>query len=295
MGSKLDWLIKKEALNKGSYPHWLQKQTHYETIMGSTAYGCSTDASDIDVYGFCMPPKNVLFPHLDNKIIGFDDLKKFEQWQQHHVKFENKEYDFTIFSIVRYFSLLMDNNPNIVDSIYTPADCLLHCTPLAAHVRTNRDLFLSKKGFHKFTGYLHSQLAKLDRAPVGKRKERVERDGFDRKYLYHSVRLACEIEQVLELGTLDLRRDSEIYKAIRRGDWTLEQGKKWLYEKELHLNKLYESSKLRNKPEKAAIKNLLMECFEMEFGSLTKMQMEIPDRDRLVLEEIDEVLERWRK
>ena len=179
MGSKLNWLISKEALPKGSFPQWLQKQTHYEVCTGSIAYGCNTDASDFDVYGFCTPPKTDIFPHLDNKLHGFDSVQPFGQWQLHHIKFQKKEYDFTIYSIVKYFKLLMDNNPNIIDSIYVPADCLLHCTPMAAHVRQNRDLFLSKKGFHKFTGYLHSQLAKLDRKPVGKRKERVQAQGFD--------------------------------------------------------------------------------------------------------------------
>ena len=113
-------------------------------------------------------------------------------------------------------------------------------------------------------------------------------------YLYHAVRLACEIEQVLELGTLDIRRDKELYKSIRRGDWTLDQGKKWLYEKELKLQKLYESSKLRYKPAQAEIKTLLLECLEMEYGSLSKMQMTIPSRDDQYLREIEDTINRWR-
>src|SRR5260370_17776718 len=51
-------------------PAFLPDNVHYETIMGSVAYGVSADTSDLDVYGFCIPPKVELFPHLRGKIVG---------------------------------------------------------------------------------------------------------------------------------------------------------------------------------------------------------------------------------
>lgn len=36
----------------------------YETIMGSVAYGVNTDTSDFDTVGFCIPNKDIVFPHL---------------------------------------------------------------------------------------------------------------------------------------------------------------------------------------------------------------------------------------
>ena len=35
-------------------PKYLPTNTMYETIMGSVAYGVSSDTSDMDVYGFCI-------------------------------------------------------------------------------------------------------------------------------------------------------------------------------------------------------------------------------------------------
>lgn len=86
MGSKLDSIIKKELIVKGDFPHWLQKSTQYEGVMGSTAYGCSDDMSDLDIYGWCMPPKEIVFPHLNGSLHGFDNTQEFWQWQKHHIQ-----------------------------------------------------------------------------------------------------------------------------------------------------------------------------------------------------------------
>ena len=49
-------------------PRWLPENLHYETIMGSTAYGISTEGSDWDIYGFAIPPRDNIFPHLQGEI-----------------------------------------------------------------------------------------------------------------------------------------------------------------------------------------------------------------------------------
>ena len=45
-------------------PRWLPGNVQYETTMGSVAYGVSSDSSDVDVYGWAIPPKDDPFPHL---------------------------------------------------------------------------------------------------------------------------------------------------------------------------------------------------------------------------------------
>ena len=63
-------------------PSWLPNNLCFETVMGSAAYGVSSDESDVDVYGICLPPKELVFPHLAGEIPGFGtQLKRFEQWQ----------------------------------------------------------------------------------------------------------------------------------------------------------------------------------------------------------------------
>jgi len=161
-------LIDKEVLKAGEYPKWMPSNVHYLTIMGSIAYGVSGSQSDFDVYGFCMPRKEVVFPHLAGVIKGFGDQgEQFEQWQKHHILDptangnKGREYDFSIYSIVKYFQLCMDCNPNMIDSLFTPDRCVLHSTNVGNMVRENRHLFLSKLSWHKFKGYAYSQKTKM--------------------------------------------------------------------------------------------------------------------------------------
>lgn len=144
-------------------PKWLIPNLQYVTLMGSVAYGVSNADSDRDYYGFAIPPKHVIFPHINGVIPGFGHQgEKFDQWAESHVMFNGVEYDFQIFNIVKYFNLCMDNNPNMIDSLFTPARCVGFSTPVGEHVRANRRIFLHKGCWPKFKGYAGSQLHKID-------------------------------------------------------------------------------------------------------------------------------------
>ncbi len=170
-------------------PRWLPGAVAYETIMGSVAYGVSSDTSDMDVYGFCVPPKETVFPHFAGEISGFGkQIQRFEQFQQHHIADPDalggsgRVYDLTIFSIVKFFQLAMENNPNVLDSLFTPASCVLHSTRIGEMVRDRRRDFLHRGAWHKFKGYAYSQIHKMDiKTPQAgsKRAADVEKFGFD--------------------------------------------------------------------------------------------------------------------
>ena len=138
-------------------PRWLPANVMYETIMGSVAYGVSGDSSDLDLYGFAIPPKEDLFPHLRGAIAGFGTPPpRFEQFEAHHVVDpqalggSGRSHDLTIYSIVKFFQLAMENNPNIIDSLFTPATCVVHTTAVGTLVRERRRLFLHKGCWPKF-------------------------------------------------------------------------------------------------------------------------------------------------
>jgi predicted nucleotidyltransferase len=157
-------LTEKRLINP---PPWLPNAVAYETIMGSVAYGVSSDTSDMDVYGFCLPPKEMVFPHLAGEISGFGrQIERFEQFEQHHVRDDDalggsgREYDLTIYSIVKFFQLAMENNPNVIDSLFTPVTCVLHSTRIGEMVRERRRDFLHKGAWPKFKGYAYSQIAR---------------------------------------------------------------------------------------------------------------------------------------
>lgn len=156
-------LLSKKLINP---PKWLPDNIMYETITGSVAYAISNDTSDMDFYGWCIPPrKDVL---REGEIPGFGrQIQRFEQFIDHGIEDpsamggKGRVYDITIFSVVKYFQLCMDNNPNMIDTLYTPYECILHSTELGKLVRDNANIFLHKGCFHKFLGYAHSMCHKM--------------------------------------------------------------------------------------------------------------------------------------
>lgn len=255
---------KKGLLNTQKFVH---QQLQYECIMGSNAYGVASDNSDLDIYGFCIPYKD----HIVKTIInGFDKPEKyFEQYQQHHIKAEITEYDFSIYNITKYFSLCMDGNPNMIDSLFVPENCVTFITPIGQLIRDNRKIFLSKKCWHTFKGYSYSQLHKMKIKNPNKNSKRYDsiiKYGYDVKFAYHIVRLLEEVSQILIEGDLDLQRNREQLKSIRRGEWTIEDIMNHFETNQKNLEKIYYESNLNNKPRTEEIRELLVKCLKMHFG-----------------------------
>jgi predicted nucleotidyltransferase len=279
-------------------PKYVYGGLQFEVIMGSFAYGVDSDTSDIDIYGFCIPPKSIVFPHTTGKFIfNFDKTVpgNFEQWQQHHVRDldKGKEYDFCIYNIAKYFRLCANGNPNMIDSLFVPLRCITHSTTIGNLVRERRKDFLSKKCWHTFKGYAYSQLHKMDiKNPKGKRKEMVDKYGYDVKFAYHVVRLLNEVEQILLEGDLDIERNREQLKSIRRGDWIVQEVRQYFQEKERALESLYLKSDLPHDAQYDKIRKLLYECLDMYFSDRVS-----PDVNRMedMMNDLDMVLNKYRK
>lgn len=286
-------------------PKWMRNAIHYETIMGSVAYGVSEDDSDFDIYAVCIPPKNVIFPHLNGYIMGFGRRPDcFENWQQHHVRDPDalggrgRDYDFVVYSIVKYFDLCMGCNPNMIDSLFTPQRCVLHCTKVGNIIRENRKIFLSKKAWHTFKGYAYQQLHKMaTKTPEkgSKRYESIQKHKFDVKYAYHLVRLLLEVEQILSEGDLEIDRKSnrELLKAIRRGEVSEKRVRQITSNKETYLEGLYQSSDaIPNRPDEMLIKSVLINCLEEHFGSLNSV-VHMSGRADSIINQIQAIIEQY--
>lgn len=354
-------LVKKGLI---SPPAYVTDCLQYLTLMGSQAYGVANttdpdELSDWDIYGYCVPYKDLVFPHLRGEIEGFGrQTKRFHQYQQHHIKDTSiqREYDLAVYNIIKYFQLVLENNPNMIDSLFTAQRCVLYCTPLANLVRENRKLFLHKGCWFKFKGYAFSQMHKmkdkalkqyielcerlkiaLETTPemvedqiqlrsegepgdghplshltgeelnvllalikrvyqeghVSKRIHSVKKYGYDVKFGYNVVRLLNEVEQILIEGDLCLDRNREQLKAIRRGEWKIEQIEEYFDQKERELESVYSASTLRYSPDEPKVKQLLLNCLEMHFGSLDKCIVKQGQIETLV-SEIQAVIDQYR-
>lgn len=270
-------------------PKWLSDNTIFLTKFGSEAYGVTKDdgTSDNDLYGICIPKKEMVFPHLIGEIIGFGyQQKRFEQYQQHHVydAGSEKQYDITIFNIVKFFQLAMDNNPNVLDSLFVPQTCIVYCNSVGNLIRENRKIFLHKGAYHRYKGYAYSQRHKLETKvrENDSRAEDIEKYGYDLKYAFHLIRLLMQAKMILVEHDIDLQRNREQLKSIRRGEWTKEQIIEVFDQEEKVLEMLYGTSTLRHGPDKDEIRQLLIKCLEMHYGNIDNCVKTIGKEEKIL-------------
>lgn len=126
-----------------------------------------------------------------------------------------------------------------------------------------------------------------------KRLEATKMYGLDVKSAYHVVRLLNEVEMIMTEGDLDIERNREQLKSIRRGEWTYEQICDYFNKKEKELETLYQSSTLRHSPDEQQIRNLLLDCLEMRFGNLSGV-VERPDKADATIKQIVSILKTQR-
>jgi predicted nucleotidyltransferase len=252
------------AKKLASPPPFVVSNTVYETKMGSEAYGCSLGKSDYDVYGFCIPPLDMIFTHLKGEIVGFgNQTQKFEVYQEHHMKDVdvNIEYDVSIYSIVKYFQLLMENNPNMADSLWTYDEDVITQTKISKMVRDNR----------RYLGYAHAQLHKIQNKHGHlneKRNADIQKYGYDTKYAMHCLRLMNEVKQILLTGDFDIKNNAKHNIEVRQGKYTLTQLEQEFYNQEKHMAEAFEKSTLPLRPDEEKIKKLLVDCIEEFHGKL---------------------------
>lgn len=122
---------------------WLGNSIIFECIAGSHAYGLNTEASDTDYRGVCIPPRNYF--------LGAFNFNQHEQ----------KDPDRVIYGIKKFIKLAIDNNPNILEFLFMPEDCIIKTTPLWKQLEDNREEFLSKKVRFTYAGYAFSQIKRV--------------------------------------------------------------------------------------------------------------------------------------
>jgi hypothetical protein len=114
----------------------------FEGIVGSQAYGISTPESDVDIKGVFIQPLE--------DILGFGYVEQVN----------DDKNDTTYYEIRRFLQLLQTNNPNILELLNLPEDCILHKDPIFDEVLSQKEKFISKKCRFSFGGYAVEQIKK---------------------------------------------------------------------------------------------------------------------------------------
>ncbi|MEM7012878.1 MAG: nucleotidyltransferase domain-containing protein [Verrucomicrobiota bacterium] len=112
----------------------------FECVSGSRAYGLDTPESDTDLRGVFVAPRQLLY--------GFGAPDQVS----------DESHDQSYFEIGRFVELLLKNNPNILEMLYTASDCVRFKNPLFNLLKP--EMFLSKLCEATFSGYAITQVRK---------------------------------------------------------------------------------------------------------------------------------------
>jgi predicted nucleotidyltransferase len=112
----------------------------FDTVAGSHAYGTAVDGSDEDRRGVFIAP--------DSFLLGLDSIEQVADERSDEVYYE----------LGRFVELLLRNNPNVLELLGSPDDCVRYRHPLFDLLRP--ELFLSKRCAATFGEYAMGQIRK---------------------------------------------------------------------------------------------------------------------------------------
>lgn len=112
----------------------------FECISGSKAYGLNTGKSDTDIKGVFYLPKEQFYS------------------TEYIAQVSDEKNDIVYYELGRFVELLLKNNPNILELLATPADCILYKHPTMDVLQV--EMFLSKLCRETFAGYALTQIRK---------------------------------------------------------------------------------------------------------------------------------------
>jgi len=112
----------------------------FECISGSRAYGLDTATSDTDIRGVFIAPKEHFY--------GLDYIDQVN----------DETNDVVYYELKKFIGLLLKNNPNILELLNMPEECILYKHPLFDLIK--KELFLSKLCKNTFANYAFTQIKK---------------------------------------------------------------------------------------------------------------------------------------
>lgn len=114
----------------------------FSAIMGSRAYGTSLPTSDTDIRGvFIQPIEDILgYGKIDQVADELNDIVYYE--------------------VGKFLQLVATNNPNILELLNAPKDCILIQDPLFDLILEQKENFITKQCRNSFAGYAIQQIKK---------------------------------------------------------------------------------------------------------------------------------------
>lgn len=205
---------------------WLPERTILLARGGSHAYGTNVATSDVDYRGVCVAPRS--YYH------GF--MESFEQADQ-----KAPDDDLVITEVRKFMRLAADNNPSIIELLYTAPEHHLVTTNAGALLLASRNLFLSQKARHSFTGFAVANIKRIQTQDPHD-KDAAKKNGKRAMQFTRLYRMAREI--VVD-GMVNVKRDDAAELLdIRDGHWDLNDMTAWGRAQDLELADLAKTTSL---------------------------------------------------
>jgi predicted nucleotidyltransferase len=232
---------------------------------GSIAHGMYVPNSnpnsidDKDTMAICVPPKEYYYGLREYGSRGTKEIMK-DVW------------DIVIYELRKFVSLLTKGNPNVLSLLWLEDKYYIKATEAGRLLVDNKELFVGKHVYQSFTGYAYSQLKRMENHAFegymgAKRKNLVEKFGYDTKNAAHLVRLLRMAIEFMTDGFLEVERhDAPQLLQIKNGEWTLGQVKTEADRLFALSDAAYIASKLPRKPDMDKINQLLVNVIEIQNG-----------------------------
>lgn len=150
-----------------------------------------------------------------------------------HKRTQEGKWDVIVYELKKYINLLLKSNPNVLCLLWLPEKYRIFTSKEGRELIENRNLFVSKNIYHSFSGYAWGQFHKMTHfgenrfktAYMGKkRKELVDKFGYDCKNGSHLIRLLEQGIEFLNEGELHVERENASKLLdIKHGEWKLEK------------------------------------------------------------------------
>lgn len=132
----------------------VEERTIFIGLAGSHGYGLNRPDSDLDYRGVFIAPKRYYlgFDNIEQKDTGWDEPGMFP--------FLDGNNDTVIYELKKILHLLAGANPNVLELLWLDEYPVL--TSVGQHLIKYRELFLSKKVKHTYSGYAFAQIKKME-------------------------------------------------------------------------------------------------------------------------------------
>ena len=216
--------------------HGLFNRVIYRCVVGSRAFGLSTEESDTDRRGIYLPPADL-------------------EWSLYGVpeQLENEETQEAYWELQKFLIMALKANPNVLECLYTPL--VEHATPLAQELLGMREAFLSKVVYQTFSGYVMSQFKRMqgDLRNQGKVKS---------KHVMHLIRLLLSGIHVLREATMpvDVGEYREQLLAIRNEEMQWDDIEAWRMRLHGEFDRAFEQTSLPERPDYERVNEFLVKA-----------------------------------